>query len=133
MAKLVDLQAYNSSRKIETYKRENEKTLSFTNKDGNTVVITPDDLRTSIEEFINDEIKLYSNETIRKHRENVETIINIKLKTFENDVTEHMNKKINSIIEKIIENNSSRLIEEEVSRRVDAKLQQIKKAIDDSI
>ena len=44
-----------------------------------------------------------------------------------------MNKKINSIIEKIIENNSSRLIEEEVSRRVDAKLQQIKKAIDDSI
>ena len=44
-----------------------------------------------------------------------------------------LNDKINKMTEDIIASTTSRLINEEVNRRVDEKLRKIRKAIDDSI
>lgn len=136
MAKIIDLQGYNSIRgsdSIISTTFDNQiglsNTLKFENKNGDNIVITPMELREYITHFINNEVNLYADDTVKQYREQLQRRLDVQMSNIEG----HINDKINKMTEDIISTTTSRLINEEVNIRVDEKLRKIRKAIDDSI
>ena len=136
MAKIIDLQAHNGLRgsdSIISTTFENQiglpNTFKFENKHGDNIVITPTELKEYIFEFLTKEVNLYGVETVRRYREQLERKLEVEMSNIEG----HINDKINKMTEDIIAATTSRIINEEVNRRVDEKLRKIRKAIDDSI
>ena len=135
MAKIIDLQSYNSIRgsdSIISTTFDNQiglsNTLKFENKYGDNIVITPIELKEHITEFLSNEVNLYADETIREYREQLKRRLDVQMSSIE----AHINDKINKITQDIISTTTSRLINEEVNRRVDERLKKIRKAIDES-
>jgi len=104
-------------------------TLQFENKNGDNIVITPLELKEHISEFITNEINLYADESVKLYKEGLEGRLDVQMSRIE----EHLNDKIIKMTQEIISTTTSRLIQEEVNRRVDEKLRKIRKAIDESI
>ena len=136
MAKIIDLEGYNGLRDSVTlistggeFINSVSHSFKFENKNGDNIVITPQELREHISDFLTNEVNLYADETIREYREQLKRRLDVQMSNLEN----HINDKINKITEAIISSTTSRVIEEEVNRRVDEKLRKIRKAIDDSI
>ena len=136
MAKIVDLQGYNALRGsdsiISTSFEHNSgiaNTFKFENKNGDDIIITPIELKEHISEFLTREVNLYADETIKGYREQLERRLDVQMSNIES----HMNDKIIKMTQDIISTTTSRLINEEVNRRVDEKLRRIRKAIDESI
>lgn len=136
MAKIIDLQAYNGLRGSDsiistTFEKKYglSNTLKIENKNGDNIVITPLELKEHISKFLTDEINLYADESVIEYREKLQRRLDVQMSNIEC----HINDKINKMTEDIISTTTSRLINEEVNRRVDEKLRKIKKAIDDSI
>lgn len=136
MAKIIDLQTYNGLRDSDiiistTFETQIglSNTLKFENKNGDNIVITPMELREYITEYITNEINLYADESVIEYRDKLQRRLDVQMSNIEC----HINDKINKMTEDIISTTTSRLINEEVNRRVDEKLRKIRKAIDDSI
>ena len=152
MAKIIDLPRFNSDRieytsprsyidgdgvitnlntsaTIQIGSSNDYNTLRFENKNGDKIVITPLELKEHISEYITNEINLYADESVIEYREKLQRRLDVQMSNIEC----HINDKINKITEDIISTTTSRLINEEVNRRVDEKLRKIRKAIDDSI
>ena len=136
MAKIIDLQAYNSIRGSDTLISTNgeihssiSNVLKFENKNGDNIVITPTELREYITDYLTREVDLYADDTVKQYREQLQRRFDVQISNLEG----HINNKINKMTEDIISTTTSRLINEEVNRRVDEKLRKIRKAIDDSI
>lgn len=135
MAKIIDLQSYNTLRGSDTIISntfENQiglsNTLKFENKNGDNIVITPLELKEHISDFINNEVNLYADDTVKQYREQLQRRLDVQMSNIEG----HINDKINKMTEAIISTTTSRIINEEVNRRVDEKLRKIRKAIDES-
>lgn len=152
MAKIIDLPRFNSDRieytsprsyidvggvitnlntsaTIQIGSSNDYNTLQFENKNGDNIVITPLELKEHISDFLTREINLYADESVIEYREKLQRRLDVQMSNIEC----HINDKINKITEDIISTTTSRLINEEVNRRVDEKLRKIRKAIDDSI
>jgi hypothetical protein len=136
MAKIIDLQAYNSIRGSDTLISTNgeihssiSNVLKFENKHGDNIVITPMELREYISDYLTREVDLYADETVKQYQEQLQRRLDVQMSNIEG----HINDKINKMTEDIISITTSRIINEEVNRRVDEKLRKIRKAIDDSI
>ena len=136
MAKIIDLQAYNGLRgsdSIISTTFENQiglsNTLKFENKHGDNIVITPLELKEYISDYLTKEVELYADETVKQYREQLQKRLDVQMSNIEG----HINDKINKMTEDIISTTTSRIINEEVNRRVDEKLRKIRKAIDESI
>ena len=106
-----------------------EEIDNFENKDGDDIVITPLELKNYVSDFFTREINLHADETVKKYGEQLERRLEVQISNLEG----HINDKINKMTEDIISSTTSRLINEEVNRRVDEKLRKIRKAIDESI
>lgn len=98
-------------------------TLQFENKNGENVLITPLELKEHISEFITNEINLYADASVNEYQKKLVRRLNIQMINIEF----HINNKLNKMTEDIISATTSRIINEEVNRRVDEKLQKIKK------
>jgi hypothetical protein len=137
MAKIINLQDYNTNRSNNKISHINTdftltgypKTFRFENKDGDDIVITPLELKNYVSDFFTREINLHADETVKKYGEQLERRLEVQISNLEG----HINDKINKMTEDIISSTTSRLINEEVNRRVDEKLRKIRKAIDESI
>jgi hypothetical protein len=145
MAKIFDLENYNSIRKLNDNRLNKidgdltsigknvssflPNTLNFENKNGDNIVITPMELKEYLSEFLTKEINLYADETVKQYREQLERRLDVQISNLEG----HINDKIIKMTQDIISTTTSRLINEEVNRRVNEKLRKIRKAIDDSI
>jgi hypothetical protein len=140
MAKIIDLGTYNSVRGNDVLTISDtahisnsfgsvSNTFKFENKDGDKIVITPLELKEHISDFIINEFDFYADENINQYREQLKRRLDVQMSKIE----EHLNDKLNKITEQIVSTTTSRLINEEVNRRVDEKLRKIRKAIDESI
>jgi hypothetical protein len=135
MAKIIDLQTYNGLRGSDTIISttfENQiglsNTFKFENKNGDNIVITPKELRGHLVDFLKNEIDLNADSTVELCKGQLERRLDVQISKLE----EHINDKINKMTQDIISATTSRLIQEEVNRRVDEKLRKIRKAIDES-
>lgn len=135
MTKIIDLQAYNSIIGSDTLISTNgeihssiSNVLKFENKNGDNIVITPTELREYITDYLTREVDLYADDTVKQYREQLQRRLDVQMSNIEG----HINDKINKMTENIISTTTSRLINEEVNKRVDEKLRKIRKAIDES-
>lgn len=144
MAKIIDLNTYNTIRGSGVILNQNYlsdsttgisvnnlvgNTFKFENKNGDEIVITPLELKEHISEFITREINIYTDENVNEYKDQLSRRLDVQMSIIE----EHLNNKIIKMTQDIISKTTSRLMQEEVNRRVDEKLRKIRKAIDESI
>ena len=129
MARIYNLSDYNQTRKRVAELNIDEDAISFENKNGDLIVVKPKEIKEVIREYFNEEMELYTDETIINHKFQVVTNVSKKMDEFEHKMEQHINDKIGSLTERIMETILSRVIEDEVTKRVDEKLKQIKDAL----
>jgi hypothetical protein len=129
MARIFNLSDYNDSRRRQAIVDEYEDTVSFENKKGDLIVVKPKEIKEVIKEYFNEELELYTDESIINSKFQVVTNVSKKMEEFERKMEQHINDKIDSLTERIMEAILSRVIEDEVTKRVDKKLKQIKDAL----
>ena len=122
MARISDIQRYNQGRKDLTRDNADFETLRFENKNGDVMVIKPQEVREVLHDFIDSEIGFLGDAMKSQIKERLE----FKLKQIEYSLKEHIEDKINKLTENILEKTIDRIVEEEVNRRV---LEKIKKCL----
>lgn len=122
MARISDIQRYNQGRKDLTRDNADFETLRFENKNGDVMVIKPQEVREVLHDFIDSEIGFLGDAMKGQIKERLE----FKLKQIEYSLKEHIEDKINKLTENILEKTIDRIVEEEVNRRV---LEKIKKCL----
>jgi len=103
--------------------------ISFENKNGDVMVFTPAEARFALQAYIDEELKMYADDTVKDYKIQLEERINFRLKQFEVQLTRHVDDKINKITETILTKTVNRIIDEEVNKRVEERLNKIKKAL----
>ena len=122
MARISDIQRYNQGRKDLTRDNADFETLRFENKNGDVMVIKPQEVREVLHDFIDNEIGFLADAMKSQIKERLE----FKIKQVERTLIEHLDDKINKIAESILEKTIDRIAEEEINRRV---LEKIKKCL----
>lgn len=125
MARISDIQRYNNARKDATRDKADFETLRFENDNGEVMVVKPHEVRDVLHDFIESEIGSLG-DTMKNQ---IKDKLDFKMKQIEIGLTLHVNEKILSITEKILEKTIDRVVEEEINRRVQEKLEKIKKCL----
>ena len=126
MGKIVNIQDFNNYRKHLSEVKLDEDVLSFENKEGELVVMRPSEAKDVIREFFVHELDLYLDDVVINYKMKATTDISSKLETFQHRLESFLDDKFNQITEKVMERVITRLVEEEVNKRVDEKLKKIK-------
>lgn len=119
-ARISNLGDYNTGR----YEALKIKTVN-----DETVLMTTDDLKSVMIEYLSEEMNFFADGIQKKDKIKLQERLEFKLKQIETGMIRHIDDKINGITEKIISNCTNRIIEGEVDRRVNEKLQKLKNLI----
>jgi MinD-like ATPase involved in chromosome partitioning or flagellar assembly len=122
MARISDIQRYNNARKDSSRDNPDFETLRFENKNGDVMVVKPQEVRDVLHDFIDSEVGFLGDAMKNQIKERLD----FKLKQIEYSLNEHIEEKINKLTEKILEKTIDRIVEQEINRRV---LEKIKKCI----
>lgn len=125
MARISDIQRYNQTRKDSVNESPDFDTLRFKNKNGDVMVVKPQEVRDVLHDFIDAEFDFSNNITKNQMKERFD----FKLKQIERTLIEHVDDKINKTVESILEKTIDRIVEEEINKRVQEKLEKIKKCL----
>lgn len=122
MVRISDIQRYNQGRIDLTRDKADFETLRFENQNGDVMVVKPQEVREVLHDFIDSEIGFLGDAMKSQIKERLD----FKLVQIEYSLKEHIENKINTLTEKILEKTIDRIVEEEVNRRV---LEKIKKCL----
>ena len=128
MAKISDLSSYNDLRINDRWLPFEKKTISFENEKGDTMVITPVELKEELNKFIDLHFSSMTTEDLERKKEYLKRELDKKLNEFELSLRQHVENKINKITQEVIENVMSRTFEERVKQEVK---QRLKKLLDE--
>ena len=120
MANISNLGEFNASR---------YEALKIKTANDETVLMTANDLKAVMVEYLSEEMNFFADGIVKKDKIKLQERLDFKLKQIETGIMRHIDDKINGITEKIISNCTNRIIEGEVDRRVDEKLEKLKKMI----
>lgn len=120
MAKITNLNTFNENR-IQNVKLQNSIEEA--------IILTVDETKNFLNDLIVEELNVFSEIKIRERKIELEERLNFKLKFLENELVRHINEKIDKITEHIVSLTVNRVIEEEVSKRLEIKLDKIKKQL----
>ena len=116
MARIPNLNSINDQRiRVINIGRENEDSL----------ILTLEETQVFLKGFIETELGYYTDEVSRKRKTEVEERLNLRLIQLQEDILAHVNYKINKITERIVEATITRVVEEEVDKRVKEKLKKL--------
>jgi hypothetical protein len=120
MARISDLNSFNIGR------RDNDfETLKFENKEGDVMIVKPQEVRDVLNDYLTSEINSLGDDI----KSRIKDQLDFKIKQVENKLTDHIEDKILRLTERILDKTINRVIEDEVNRRVMAKLEKIKKEL----
>lgn len=128
MARISDLSSYNDLRINDKWLPFEKKTISFENEKGDTMVITPVELKEELNKFIDLHFSSMTTEDLERKKEYLKRELDKKLNEFELSLRQHVEDKINKITQEVIENVMSRTFEERVKQEVKKR---IKKLLDE--
>jgi hypothetical protein len=103
--------------------------ITFENKNGDVMVFTPAEARYALKAYIDEELNLYADATVLDYKTRLEERINFKIKQLEISLVDHVNSKVDVIVEKILASTVNRVFEEEVNKRLNVKLEKIKNSL----
>jgi len=120
MASISNLGEFNTGR---------YEALKIKTANDETVLMSADDLKAVMIEYLSEEMNFFSDGIVKKDKIKLQERLDFKLKQIETGMMRHIDDKINGITEKIISNCTNRIIDGEVERRVNEKLQKLKNLI----
>lgn len=100
--------------------------LKFENKNGDVIVFTLKEAKEVLQNYLHEELELFADEVAKNNRSKISERVEFKIKQIERGLLEHIDFKFLKIEEKIINATIDRMIEEEVQKRLEIKLKQIK-------
>ena len=121
MAQLPNFKRFNDDRRNES----DFETLKFENKNGDVMVVKPQEVRDVLKDFITSEINTLGDDI----KSNIKDKLDFKIKQVEHNLNEHIEEKVLKLTERILGKTIDRVIEDEVNRRVLEKLEKIKKEL----
>lgn len=125
MARISDLRSYNDLRINDKWLPFEKKTISFENEKGDTMVITPLELKEELGKFIDLHFSSMTSDEIECKKEYLKRELDKKLNEFELSLRQHVDNKINKITQEVIENVMSRTFEERVKQEVKKRLKKL--------
>jgi len=120
MARISDLLTYNSN------KFDNMKIKTASDE---TVLLSSSEVKEILTKYLNDELDFFAKGITKETKSALTERVNFRLKQIESSLVRHVDDKINGITEKIVSLSTNRVIEEEVNRRVEARLKKIKDSL----
>ena len=120
MAQLPNFKQFNDDRRNNDF-----ETLKFENKNGDVMVVKPQEVRDVLRDFITSEINSLGDNV----KSSIKEKLDFKIKQVEHNLNDHIEEKVIRLTERILEKTIDRVIEDEVNRRVLEKLEKIKKCI----
>lgn len=94
-----------------------------------TVLLSSDDLKAVMVSYLKDELNFFADGIAKEDKLKIQERVNFKLKQIETSMIKHIDDKINGITETIISNCTTRIIDGEVNRRVEEKIDKLKKLL----
>jgi hypothetical protein len=94
-----------------------------------TILFTKEEAKAALITYISEELELFAEIVSKERKKELEDRINYKLKHIETNMFEHIEKKIDRISEEIALRILDRKVNEEVDKRVEAKLEKIKNSL----
>jgi len=125
MARISDLSSYNDLRINDKWLPFEKKTISFENEKGDTMVITPIELKEELNKFIDLHFSSMTTEDLERKKEYLKRELDKKLNEFELSLRQHVDNKINKITQEVIESVMSRTFEERVKQEVKRRLKKL--------
>lgn len=120
MARICNLGEFNAGR---------YEALEIKTANDETVLMTTDDLKAVMIEYLSEEMNFFADGIHKKDKIKLQERLDFKLKQIETAMVRHIDDKINSITETIISNCTTRIIDGEVNRRVEEKIDKLKKLL----
>jgi hypothetical protein len=125
MARICDLGRYNTLRVNDTFSPFEEKTISFENHQGETMLITPIELKEELNKFIDLQFASMTSEDLERKKEYIKRELDRQLNNFEVSLRQHVEDKINKITQNVIESVTSRVFEDKVKQEVKQRLKKL--------
>jgi len=125
MARINDLSRYNTLRVNDTFSPFEEKTISFENHQGETMLITPIELKEELNKFIDLQFASMTSEDLERKKEYIKRELDRQLNNFEVSLRQHVEDKINKITQNVIESVTSRVFEDKVKQEVKQRLKKL--------
>jgi hypothetical protein len=126
MARICDyLSRYNTLRVNDTFSPFEEKTISFENHQGETMLITPIELKEELNKFIDLQFASMTSEDLERKKEYIKRELDRQLNNFEVSLRQHVEDKINKITQNVIESVTSRVFEDKVKQEVKQRLKKL--------
>ena len=120
MAAIRDLSSYNNDRReLMKIKTANDETILFTKEEAKLALV----------KYIDEELELMTTAISHDGKAELEGRLNFKLKQMEISLIKHIDEKLDTITEKIVELTINRKVEEEVEKRLELRLQKLKKLL----
>jgi len=120
MARLANLETFNNNRK---------DLMKIKNASDEAILMTAEDLKAVMIDYLKTEMDFFADGITKQDKVKLQERLDFKLKQIETGMLRHIDDKLNGITEKIVSNFTNRIIEAEVERRVEAKLQKIKNSL----
>lgn len=125
MARISKLKQFNELRIDDKWLPFEKKTISFENQKGDTMVISPVELKEELNKFIDLHFSSMTSDEIECKKEYLKRELDKKLNEFELSLRQHVDNKINKITQEVIENVMSRTFEERVKQEVKKRLKKL--------
>lgn len=119
MARISDLDRFNRRRDIIQLRLDEE----------NTIIAEKNEIKTMLLNFIEEDDLFFANGLTKETKEAIGNRIDSRLISIEKSLQRDLDDKFDSLAQKIVETSTSRVIEEEVARRVNEKLEKLKKLL----
>jgi uncharacterized FlaG/YvyC family protein len=125
MARISDLREYNGLRIDDRWVPFEQNTISFENQKGETMLVTPLELKEELNKFIDLQFSSMTSEDIEHKKEHLKRELDKKLNEFETSLKQHVEDKINKITQSVIENTTNRIFEDRIKQEVKQRLRKL--------
>jgi hypothetical protein len=114
---------------LQTINNEKVALLNIARNADESVLVTADETRDVIKNFIIDELSFFADENINFRKSDFEYIVADKINKIELSLNEMINKKFDKLTERIVRETKESVIEAEVNKRLEIKLQKIRESL----
>lgn len=114
---------------LETINKEKVALLNIARTADESVLVTADETKEVIRNYIKEELQFFANESARGRKTQLAKFLNDRLNEVETSLNDLINKKFDKLAERMVRETKESVIESEVNRRVELKLQKIREAL----
>lgn len=120
MGRIVNLHEWNAER---------HKAIKIQTAVDESIVFTTEELRETLKHLLIEELSWLANEYTTERKMELEGRINFKLKQIENSLINLVNERVDKITERIVTLTIGRIVEEEINKRLEIKLNKLKESL----